>query len=136
MIPIRESVDIGTGIQYVKPIYTGGEIYVYLGKFVDGTYFIAGTPDWDLRILDEDPDQIHPTDPESYDRAWDDSDWQLDHLVKDYASTDTQDFFNQMFDYILKNEPAGNYSLGDMEEQKKRNNNESGSKADRKYTEV
>ena len=98
--------------------YTGGGWYVFLGEFSDGTYFIADFPYWDLRIVNEDP---RPT-------YWDDfegagyPEWQEAHLIKDVDSNTTEAFFNDMFDWILKNTPEGNYNSGDIEHMRSVNN--------------
>lgn len=112
----------------VTPIYTGGNIYIYWGAFSDGTYFMACDDWFDLRVVDEDPRNTHNGD---YFEA-DYPDWQEVHLIKDIPNTQTQDFYNEMYDWILANEPSdGNYSLGDMEERKKQNNSETGGPGDR-----
>lgn len=121
----------------VSPQYTGGGIYIYWGELSDGTYFMAETPYWDLRIVDEDPRYTY--NPEYSDFDADQPRWQEDHLIQDVDSTKTQDFFDDMFTWILKNKPDDdfcNYSLGDMEEALARNNNETGSSADRMHTEL
>lgn len=94
--------------------YTGGGIYVFLGELSDGTYFIADYPYFDLRIVNEDP---RPT-------FWnDDADtsagyvpWQEAHLIKDVPNDTTKKFFKDMFKWILKNDPEGNYNSGDIED--------------------
>ena len=115
-------------IKDVTPIYTGGNIYIYWGEFADGTFFIADTPDWDLRIVDADPRLTKNAFGE-----WeaDYSDWQENHLIKDIPDHDTQSFYNNMFQWILDNHPEGNYSEGDMEDLMAANNNETGSAVDR-----
>lgn len=100
--------------------YTGGGIYVFLGELSDGTYFIADYPYFDLRIVNEDP---RPT-------YWDDDadtsagyvPWQEAHLIKDIPNDTTKKFFKDMFKWILKNDPEGNYNSGDIEDMLDDNN--------------
>ena len=100
--------------------YTGGGIYVFLGELSDGTYFIADYPYFDLRIVNEDP---RPT-------YWDDFNedgasyvpWQEAHLIKDVPNDTTKKFFKDMFKWILKNDPEGNYNSGDIEDMLEDNN--------------
>ena len=94
--------------------YTGGGWYVFLGEFSDGTYFIADYPYWDLRIVNEDPRPTFWGDDYDTDAGYEP--WQNAHLVKDLDSTDTEKFFDEMFKWILKNNPEGNYNSGDIEE--------------------
>ena len=101
--------------------YTGGGWYVFLGEFSDGTYFIADYPYFDLRIVNEDP---RPT-------FWDDDadtsagfvPWQEAHLIKDVNCNTTEKFFNDMFTWILKNKPDGNYDPNDIKDMMEENNN-------------
>ena len=121
----------------VTPMYTGGGIYVYWGAFSDGKYFIASTPYWDLQIVDANP--VDTYNPEFKDFDADQPSWQDAHHIMYVDSDKTQDFFNEVFDWILKNKPNSeycNYSLGDMEEQQARNNNETDTDSDRMHTEA
>lgn len=100
--------------------YTGGGVYIFLGEFTDGTYFIADYPYWDLRVVDEDP---RPT-------FWDDDaetssgfpEWQEAHLVRDVDNRTTKAFYADLFDWIMKNSPDSNYNSGDIAELIQRNN--------------
>ena len=100
--------------------YTGGGWYVFLGEFSDGTYFIADYPYWDLRIVNEDPRPTFWGDDYDTDAGYEP--WQEAHLVKDIDSTTTEKFFDEMFKWILKNNPEGNYNSGDIEDLIKKNN--------------
>ena len=116
----------------VTPVYTGGGIYIYWGKFADGTYFIACDDMYDLTIVDADPTLTYVKDEDIFEADY--PDWQEEHLVKYVDCNTTQDFFNKMYDWILKNKPNSklcNYNLGDIEERKKMNNNETGGPGDR-----
>ena len=94
--------------------YTGGGWYVFLGEFSDGTYFIADYPYWDLRIVNEDPRPTFWGDDYDTDAGYEP--WQETHLVKDIDSNTTEKFFDEMFKWILKNNPEGNYNSGDIED--------------------
>ena len=94
----------------VEPIYTGGNIYVFRGELSDGTWFIADDSYYDVRIVNADvfgPD-------ESFEDCWY-ADWQEEHLVRDLDEKEKRQFFKEMINWILENEPEGNYSSGDME---------------------
>lgn len=100
--------------------YTGGGFYVFLGELTDGTYFIAEYPYWSVRVVDEDPQPTFWGD--NYDTDAGYSPWQESHLIKDVDDDSTEAFFNDMFDWILKNKPEGNYNSGDIEDMLKKNN--------------
>ena len=101
--------------------YTGGGWYVFLGEFSDGTYFIADYPYWDLRIVNEDPRLTFWGDDYDTDAGY--ASWQEAHLVKDIDGDTTESFFNDMFEWILQNNPEGNYNSGDIEDMMFKNNN-------------
>lgn len=100
--------------------YTGGGWYVFLGALSDNTYFIADYPYWDLRIVDEDPRPAFWGDDYDTDAGYEP--WQNAHLIKDVDNTDTTMFFNDLFNWILKNNPDGNYNSGDIEDMMLHNN--------------
>ena len=129
---IKSSDSINTPkIISVTPIYTGGGIYIYWGAFSDGTYFIADD-DYDLTIVDSDPTLSYVEDEDIFEADY--SEWQEKHLVRYIDDNKTQNFFNEMFDWILQNEPSTplcNYSLGDIETRRHQNNNETGGPGDR-----
>ena len=115
----------------VTPIYTGGGIYIYWGAFSDGTYFIADD-DYDLTIVDADPELSYKEDDDIFEADY--SEWQTEHLIRYVDDNKTKNFFNEMFDWIIKNEPLTalcNYSLADMETRKMQNNDETGGPGDR-----
>lgn len=101
-------------VKSAEASYTGGGWYVFLGEFSDGTYFIADYPYWDLRIVNEDPRPTFWGDDYDTDAGYEP--WQNAHLIKDLDGTDTEKFFDEMFKWILKNNPEGNYNSGDIEE--------------------
>lgn len=88
--------------------YSGGGIYIYTGEFDDGTYFMTSDdmPD-DILVLDADP--MESSDDCFY------ADWQIEHLVDEI--NDISVTINAI-DWILVNEPGGNYRNCDLEERK------------------
>lgn len=80
----------------VDTCYTGGGIYVFIGRLTNGNYFMAETGQFDVRLLNEIPD-------------WDNEEnwfeeWQLEHLVKDLNSeTESPAFFIDMLTWVLSN---------------------------------
>lgn len=71
---------------------TGGNIYIFIGTFSDGTYFMLDS-EFDVRILTEYPDWDN-------DDAWYE-DWQLAHLVRD-LNTETAGaaFVKKVFKFL------------------------------------
>lgn len=108
-------------VKSAEASYTGGGWYVFLGEFSDGTYFIADYPYWDLRIVNEDPRPTFWGDDYDTDAGYEP--WQNAHLVRDLDGTDTEKFFDEMFKWILKNNPEGNYNSGDIKELMAKNAN-------------
>jgi len=99
-------------IKSVTPEYTGGGIYVFLGAFTDGTFFIADSDNYDVRIVNENPE---PT-------FWDDDgtgaafpEWQNNHLVKDLDIPEKYSFMLKALKWIKKHRPQGNYIVEDID---------------------
>ena len=108
----------------VDPEYTGGGIYVFTGKLVDGNYFMADTACYDVRIVDTNPtvpdDMSDDEALEKYgitrdEDAWASSEWQEAHLVKDLTPDEAVTFFKDMLKWVKANQPDGNYINPDME---------------------
>lgn len=92
-------------IESVEPEYTGGNIYIFVGKLTNGNYFVADGDMFDVRIVDA------PWD-------WEESqfpDWQESHLVEDLSAADALQFCKRMLEWVKTNEPDGNYSMSDMD---------------------
>lgn len=94
-------------IDYATAIYTGGGIYIYHGRIANGHYF----------MLDDDTDlpAYFDANPDDY---WDECtypDWQDEHLV---GFGEDPDFKYKVLDYIIKNNPCGNFSIDELEERK------------------
>lgn len=104
-----------TEYEWVTPIYTGGGIYIFLGKIKGGNWFLACDSWFDVRLLDADPSAPDPD--LDYEFIGDDPDWQEAHKVEDLDDPH-YDWFEDMLNWIIENKPEGgdcNYQLGDME---------------------
>ncbi len=98
----------------INPCYTGGNIYVFTGRFQDGSYFMASSLEMDVRLLNDDPDQGF--DEDGYTKGYY-VPWQEEHLIRDLDSTseECKAFWTALLEEILEKKPDGNYLLGDME---------------------
>lgn len=117
-------------INSVEPCYTGGGMYIFTGCMSYSQngkevkiYMIAAsigfTGEFDLRFVDSDPmEEIspgYPFDVPVY--AYDDPEWQEQHLILDIQDEDPGRcaLFNKILDWIIKNEPEGNYTKQDIQ---------------------
>lgn len=99
-------------IKTANAMYTGGNIYVFTGKFTDGNYFIADSCDGFVRIINDNPDG----ESEFYDWNFCDNDWQEEHLVEDLNDEKEQAaFIVEICNYIIENKPDGNYVESEIE---------------------
>lgn len=96
-----------------EPIYTGGNIYCFLGQIDEHTWFLASDADYDVVILNSDP--WLAVDSETGEELCWFPEWQEEHLVKYLDETDSLDFFREMLNWIKKNNPKGNYSMYELE---------------------
>lgn len=87
----------------VETMYTGGNIYVFLGSLSDGKYFMAESSCFDVRILNADPSAVE-TDKYGDSPIWY-SDWQEEHLVKDLTEKECPSFFIDMLNWVRFNSP-------------------------------
>lgn len=79
--------------------YTGGNIWVFTGKLDDGTYFMADGFEYDVRIVNEDPDEVEDGG------AWY-CDWQEAHLVRDIdTESEGPAFILDVIAWLRKNLP-------------------------------
>lgn len=100
----------------VEPEYTGGGIYVFTGELTDGNYFMADTANYDVRVLNADPNE--PTGMDALgitERNIDSVEWQEEHLVKDLTPDEAVVFFKEMLKWVEDNDPSGNYLGSDMD---------------------
>lgn len=87
----------------VDPVYTGGNITIFYGQLVDGTYFLGDDDFYDVRLLDSDPQVEDETGYYTY--ASDDVAWQDKHLVRDLdTETESPDFWLALYDFCKKND--------------------------------
>lgn len=100
----------------VEPEYTGGGIYVFTGELTDGNFFMADTANYDVRVLNADPNE--PTGMDALgitERNIDSVEWQEEHLVKDLNPDEAVEFFKEMLKWVEDNDPSGNYLGSDMD---------------------
>lgn len=79
-----------------EAIYTGGNIWCFIGSLSDGTFFLASDLCDDVRILD--------TNPFSIEEIWD-AEWQEEHLIKDIPDTETKPYFILIYNWLKENDP-------------------------------
>ena len=94
-------------IVYANACYTGGGIYIFIGKFSDGTYFISGT--------EERPQLYNVKKKPSFDN---DDHWYEEWIFDDknfLGIIENKSLWKSMIKWIISNKPKGNYSLDDME---------------------
>lgn len=99
----------------VEPEYTGGGIYLFTGRLADGNFFMADTANYDVRVLNADPNE--PTGMDALgitERNIDSVEWQEEHLVKDLTPDEAVEFFKEMLKWVEDNDPSGNYLGSDM----------------------
>lgn len=100
----------------VEPEYTGGGIYLFTGRLADGNFFMADTANYDVRVLNADPNE--PTGMDALgitERNIDSVEWQEEHLVKDLTPDEAVAFFKEMLKWVEDNDPSGNYLGSDMD---------------------
>lgn len=100
----------------VEPEYTGGGIYVFTGKLADGNFFMADTANYDVRVLNANPDE--PTGMDALgitERNIDSVEWQEEHLVEDLTPDEAVAFFKDMLKWVDENKPDGNYMIDDFD---------------------
>ena len=104
-------------IEYAVPDYTGGGIYQYTGKLKDNNYFIADDTNcpFNIRILDVDPDIVHTDDEGIEYTTFEDVDYQEQHLVEDVDTDKAREMTKAILQWIVNNEPEGNYQMEDIE---------------------
>ena len=105
---------VDTRIEHAMATYTGGGLYIYYGKLLDGNYFIA-YDDWEcIEICSVDTNCEESGYAEFYEK------YRVEMLVgKEYEV-----FWNEMLLWIIKNEPKGNYLDGDLKDRLIKDNNE------------
>lgn len=92
-------------IKTATAIYTGGGIYIYYGQLENGSYFRTGDGDLYMSICDSDTSVDDADYIEFYE----------EHEIDDLQGYDFEYFFNNMIQWIINNQPDGNYSTDELE---------------------
>lgn len=100
----------------VEPIYTGGGIYIFTGELTDGTFFMAESSVFDVRILNDDPSRVTWENAMFKEYTMDSVEWQEEHLVKDLEPSEAKAFHLGMLTWVQRNAPSGNYNMGDIDD--------------------
>lgn len=74
--------------------YTGGGIWIFYGKFWNGTYFLTDDHGW-TRLLTADPSDLEVSTFEE---------WQQEHLIRDLKGDELKSFLKDLVDYLLTKE--------------------------------
>lgn len=77
--------------------YTGGGIWIFYGKFWDGTYFLTDDYGW-TRLLTADPSDLEVSTFEE---------WQQEHLIRDLEGDERKSFLRDLLEYLLAQEEYG-----------------------------
>lgn len=91
-------------VVFANACYSGGGIYLYIGKLNNGMFFIA-SDEGDLSIMDKEP---------TFDY---DMDFFNAHVVE-YVDSESKEFsrdFKAILNWILSNNPSGNYNKAELE---------------------
>lgn len=89
-----ELVEASEMVVEANAMYTGGNIWVFYGKLLDGNYFITDDNGW-TQVLNANPD-------EDLDEAFF-YEWQQEHLVRELEGEKRTEFLSQMLDWLLEN---------------------------------
>ena len=99
----------------IEPCYSGGGIYIFFGNIDNKRFFIADTNCNDVRIVNKNPIDTE----ESLE-----IEWQEKHFIEDLEPDASKKFMKEITDWIIKNNPKGNYITSDIEEIGRRLKNE------------
>ena len=101
-------------VEKVYSEYTGGGIWIFYGKFWDGTYFLTDDYGW-TRLLTADPSDLEVSTFEE---------WQQEHLIRDLEGDERKSFLRDLLDYLLEQEEDSihRHGLTEMEINWYRNN--------------
>lgn len=98
--------------EWAEPVYTGGGIYIFLGKIKGGNWFYACDSWFDVRLLDANPNGKD----DEYEFCGDNPEWQDKHTVRDMDDKkELLKFWESLYNWIIDTKPEGNYALDDME---------------------
>lgn len=95
-------------IKNATAIYTGGGIYIYYGQLLDGNYFRACDDLECIEICDSDTSVEDADYNEFYE----------EYSIETLTEEEYKVFWNEMLQWIIDNEPEGNYSVGELEDRK------------------
>lgn len=93
-------------IKNANACYTGGGIYIYYGQLENGLYFRACDEWEEIEICNADTRTEEADYYEFY----------QEHSVKTLVGDLYEKFWNDMLNWILSNNPSGNYSEFELEE--------------------
>ena len=91
---------------YANAEYTGGNMYIFIGKFSDGTYFKTSS--------ETEPYVVNVRKKTTFsDECWDGGIWEYedDNFISEKKDRKT---YNAMLKWIIDNEPDGGYSVSDL----------------------
>lgn len=92
-------------IEHATADYTGGNIYVYHGKWDIGQWFLA----------DDDSEQIMIFDVDTSGEEIFDPDYQELHHVASLFGRTYRKTFKDILDYVIQRRPSGNYDINELE---------------------
>lgn len=92
-------------IKEAKAVYTGGGIYIFYGRFTDGTFFRTNDDSDVIEICNEDTS----TEEADYDEFYE------KHRIRTLSGEDSRPLFCSILKWIITNKPkGGNYSELDL----------------------
>lgn len=100
-------------VEWANAEYTGGGLYAYIGKLKNGNYFMAAD-DWNSNkgcfVYEMDSEVVFDTFTEDNPAPWS-NEWMDKHTI----ATHGIEAFKHMLEWIIINEPNGNYSKEELE---------------------
>lgn len=98
-------------ITYANACYSGGGIYLFYAELENGNYIFTSTEAGDSEAHIEIFDSNDNGEPFDNDVIWD-CDWMDAHRVESFES---YEMWNSMLNWIINNNPIGNYSVHELE---------------------
>ena len=92
-------------IKFANACYTGGNIYIYYGQLENGLFFRACDEWEEIEICNADTSTEEADYYEFY----------QEHSVKTLVGDSYKKFLNDMLNWIISNNPSGNYSEYELE---------------------
>ena len=108
-----EGADDGNYVVEATADYTGGGIYVFMGRLENGTYFLFDSEWMEAAFVDANPYKEEDAFT---------AEWQEEHYVENPFKTEEENkfFCNSVIDWILEYGTNGNYSKAEIAERKLR----------------